>query len=94
MRVEFEQAILRINQLQDEVEALRGLERQEPIIEERMRGLRDAASQLERVDHLNPFDGVYWGRDDEIQRMQRGYQEDLECQIKRNQELQAYMDNI
>ena len=69
LRSDLDQALNRINALQDEVAALRALDRAEPISEERLTRIMEAASEPEEVDKLNPFQGTYWGKQDELERM-------------------------
>ena len=86
--LDLEQAICRINALQSEVEALRDLEREGPMDEERARGLREAAREPTEVDGLNPFAGALWGEADQISRIKERYESRIEEMREEYQQLQ------
>ena len=86
--LDLEQAICRINALQSEVEALRDLEREGPMDEERARGLREAAREPTEVDGLNPFAGALWGEADQISRIKERYASRIEEMREEYQQLQ------
>ena len=82
--LDLEQAICRINALQSEVEALRDLETEGPMDEERARGLREAAREPTEVDRHNPFEGALWGEADQISRIKERYENRIEEMRSRN----------
>ena len=94
LRIDLDQALNCIDALQDEIAALRALERAEPISDERVARIMEAASEPKEVDKLNPFQGTYRGKQDELERMKRRYEENVEFQNTRAQKLQDKYDEI
>ena len=86
--LDLEQAICRINALQSEVEALRDLEREGPMSEERARGLREAAREPTEVDRHNPFEGALWDEADQISRIKERYESRIDEMREEYQQLQ------